>query len=61
MMNDEEILAHCTEIFNACLVVAELDQLVEDIVPILEFKKTKRSLEELETIAQDLYDLYHEE
>ncbi len=22
MMNDEEILVHCTEMFNACLVIA---------------------------------------
>ena len=61
MLKDDDILAHCTEMFNACLIIAELDQLVEDIVPVSEFSKSKRTAEELEMIAQDLYDLYHDE
>ncbi len=43
MLNDEDILCHCTSLLNACLVLAELDQLVEDIVPISELVKVKRT------------------
>lgn len=43
MLIDEDILSHCTSLLNACLVLAELDQLVEDIVPISELVKPKRT------------------
>jgi hypothetical protein len=61
MLRDEDIGSHCTEMLNACLIIAELDQLVEDIVPVSEFSKPRRTIDELEMIAQDLYDLYHDE
>jgi len=45
MLEDEEILAHCTEMLNACLIIAELDQMVEDVVPLSEIVKPKRTFE----------------
>lgn len=43
MLQDEEISVHCCEMLNACLIVAELDQLLEEIVPITEYNKMKRT------------------
>jgi hypothetical protein len=45
MLKDEDILCHCTSLLNGCLVLAELDKLVEDIVPISELLKPKRTPE----------------
>lgn len=59
MLKDEEIAMHCAGLLNACWVVAELDKLVEEVVPIGELVRVGRTVEELEALAQRVFDYYH--
>ncbi len=59
-IKDEQILIHCTQMINACLILAQLDKMLQQVMPINQLTKGKRSLDELQNLAQDLYDLYHD-